>query len=113
MAKPSSLNPIFFTTNLIPFVGNKLFVYLYYTWYAVRSTFGNGPNCRCWRRSVSVSKSLEVPHGFCKRLIGNEVLNDSPDNFFTRDIATNESLGVKSVSPRSMTALSNVNPWLL
>jgi hypothetical protein len=65
------------------------------------------------RRSVSVSKSPEDPVGFCKRLIGNEVLNNNPDSFFTRDIATNESPGVKSLSPRLMTALSNVKPWLL
>ena len=32
------------------------------------------------------------------------------DNFFTCDIATNESPGVKSTSPRSMTTLSNVSP---
>ena len=58
---------------------------------------------------MSVSKSPEDPCGFCKQLIGNGVLNNRPDIFFTRDIATNESPGVKSISPRSMTALSNVN----
>lgn len=40
-------------------------------------------------------------------------LNNKPDIFFTRDIATNESPGEKSAFPRSMTALSSVNPWLL
>ena len=33
--------------------------------------------------------------------------------FFTHDIATNESPSIKSISPRSMTALSNVKPWFL
>ena len=89
------------------------YIYLYYTWYAVRSISGNGLRGKCLRRSMSVSKSPEDPRGFCKRLIGNEVLNNNPDIFFTRDIATNESPGVKSTSPRSMTALSNVKPWLL
>jgi hypothetical protein len=71
---------------------------------------GNGLKGRCLRRSVSASKSPEDPRGFFKRPIGNGVLNNSPDNFFTRDIATNESPGVKSTSPRLMTALSNVRP---
>ena len=71
---------------------------------------GNGLRGRFLRRSVSVSKSPDDPRGFCKRPIGNEALNNNPDNFFTCDIATNESPGVKSTSPRSMTALSNVSP---
>lgn len=71
---------------------------------------GNGPKGRFLRRSVSAYKSPEDPRGFCKRVIGNDLLNNRPDNFFTRDIATNESPGVKSTSPRSMTTLSNVNP---
>jgi len=83
-------------------------------WYAARSIVsGSGPKGRCLWCSVSVSKSAEDPLGFCKQLIGKGVLNNSPDIFFTCDIATNESPGVKSTSPRSMTALSSVNPWLL
>ena len=70
---------------------------------------GNSPRDRCLQHSVSVSKSPEDPHGFCRQPIGNEALNHNPDNFFTHDIATNESPGVKSTSPRSMTALSNVS----
>ena len=71
---------------------------------------GNGPKGKFLRRSVSATKSSEVPRGFCKRLIGNELLNNNPDIFFTRDIATNESPGVKSTPPRSRTTLSNVKP---
>ena len=88
-------------------------LYLYYIWYAVRSISGNGLRGRFLWCSMSISKSPEDPYGFCKQLIGNEVLNNSPDIFFTHDIATNESPGIKSISPRSMTALSNVKPWLL
>jgi len=88
------------------------YIYLYYTWYAMRSISGNGLRGRCLQCSMSVSKSSEDPCGFCKWLIGNGVLNNSPDIFFTCDTATNESPGVKSTSPRSMTALSNVKPWL-
>ena len=59
---------------------------------------GNSLRGRCLQRSVSVSKSPEDPWGFCRRSIGNEALNNNPDNFFTHDIATNESPGVKSTS---------------
>jgi hypothetical protein len=82
----------------------------YYTLYAVRSMSGNGCKGKFLRHSVSVSKTVEDPCGFYKWLIGKELLNRSPDIFFTHDIATNESPGVKSFSLRSITALSNVKP---
>ena len=74
---------------------------------------GNGLRGRCLWCSMPVSKSPEAPCGFYKQLIGNEVLNNNPNIFFTHDIAINESAGVKSISPRLMTALLNVKPWLL
>ena len=104
---------IIFMLSPIFFVINKSWPQWYYMWYAVGSTSGNGPKGSCLQCSVSTSKSLEDPHGFCRWLIGNEVLNNSSDNFLTWEIATNESPGVKSTSPRSITALSNVKPWLL
>ena len=83
---------------------------LHYILYALRSTSSSALKGRCLHRSTSVSKSPEDPRCFCKRLSGNEDLNNNPEMFFTRDIATNESPGVKSTSPRSITALSNVKP---
>ena len=59
---------------------------------------------------MPVPKSPEAPCGFYKQLIGNEVLNNNPNIFFTHDIAINESAGVKSISPRLMTALLTVKP---
>ena len=109
MQMPSSLILMFIYVKSV-FFCCKSTLYLYYTSYIVRSMSGNSPRDRCLWCSVSVSKSPEDPHGFCRQPIGNEALNNNPDNYFTHDIATNESPGVKSTSPRSMTALSNVSP---
>ena len=59
-----------------------IYLYLYYTWYAARSISGNGLRGRFLWCSMSISKSSEDPYAFCKQLIGNEVLNNSPDIFF-------------------------------
>jgi hypothetical protein len=71
---------------------------------------GNDPKGRYPQHSVSAPKSPEDPHDFCKQLIGNGVLNNSPDIFFTHNITTNKSPGVKSTSLKSTTALFKVKP---
>jgi len=111
MEMPNSLIPNFllYAESESFAIGDCIHTYLFYT-YSVRSTSGKGPKGICLRRSVSVSRSTEDPCGFCKRLIGNDVLNNSPDSCFTLDIATKERPGVKSTCPSSMTALSNVKP---